>query len=134
MNDPAVEIKYTAYGSRSRAPTKQRRGEAMKTFLVSQAITDVTTERQRQRDAEGWTLDHDDRHTDGSIAQAAACYAAAGAGMRWVKYGPLPYWPFDSEWYKPKDDRRNLVRAAALCIAEIERLDRLTPNSGEAKS
>jgi hypothetical protein len=27
-------------------------------------------------------------------------------------------------WWKPKDRRRDLVRAAALIIAEIERLDR----------
>lgn len=33
-------------------------------------------------------------------------------------------WPWDREWWKPKDRRRNLVRAAALLIAEIERLDR----------
>jgi len=31
-------------------------------------------------------------------------------------------------WFKPTDPRRDLVKAGALCIAEIERLDRaLTP-------
>jgi hypothetical protein len=35
-------------------------------------------------------------------------------------------WPskWAEHWFKPKDPRRDLVRAAALCIAEIERLDR----------
>ncbi|WP_324725931.1 hypothetical protein VI608_01725 [Klebsiella pneumoniae] len=36
------------------------------------------------------------------------------------------YWPAD--WYddsfKPTDTRRNLIKAAALIIAEIERIDR----------
>ena len=36
-------------------------------------------------------------------------------------------WPhtWDASWWKPKDRRRDLVRAGALIIAEIERLDRL---------
>ena len=33
-------------------------------------------------------------------------------------------WPWAAEWWKPKDCRRNLVRAGALILAEIERLDR----------
>lgn len=39
-------------------------------------------------------------------------------------------WPWTgwaTEWFKPKDDRYNLVRAAALLLAEIERLDRRGP-------
>ena len=31
---------------------------------------------------------------------------------------------WDSEWWKPKDRRRDLIRAGALIVAEIERLDR----------
>jgi hypothetical protein len=33
-------------------------------------------------------------------------------------------WPWDASWWKPLDRRSNLVKAAALLIAEIERLDR----------
>jgi len=33
-------------------------------------------------------------------------------------------WPWDPKWWKPKDRRRDLVRAAALIIAEIDRHDR----------
>jgi len=39
-------------------------------------------------------------------------------------------WPIKwmAAWFKPTDPRRDLVKAGALCIAEIERLDRaLTP-------
>lgn len=91
---------------------------------AARAAVDIVAERWRQQSKEGWTPEHDDRHSDGSLAQAAAVYASTAAGERWVRYGPLPYWPFDSEWYKPKDPRRDLVRAAALIVAEIERLDR----------
>ena len=37
---------------------------------------------------------------------------------------PPSYWPWEPRWWKPKNPRRDLVRAAALLIAEIERLDR----------
>jgi hypothetical protein len=104
---------------------------AHETFVQrSQAATDVLAERHRQVTAEGWDRDHDDEHSDGALARAAACYAV---GIKWLKM-PVentPYdacvWPFDAEWWKPKDTRRNLVRSAALILAEIERLDRKAP-------
>lgn len=33
-------------------------------------------------------------------------------------------WPWDDVWWKPKDPRTNLVKAGALILAEIERMDR----------
>lgn len=87
-------------------------------------MDDILLERMRQVNVEGWTTEHDDEHRPGTLAQAAACYAA-NASEFWHKgYGGRPYWPFDEEWWKPKDKRRDLVRAAALLLAEIERLDR----------
>jgi hypothetical protein len=38
----------------------------------------------------------------------------------------LQIWPWDRKWWKPTDRRRDLVKAAALILAEIERLDRAT--------
>lgn len=35
------------------------------------------------------------------------------------------HWPWSREWWKPKNPRRDLVKAGALIVAEIERLDRL---------
>jgi len=85
-----------------------------------QALVDIAYERGRQEAVEGWTPEHDDRHTRGQMATAAACYLIAG---------PLGserelLWPWSEEWWKPKDRRRDLVRAGALILAEIERLDR----------
>lgn len=56
------------------------------------------------------------------MAEAAICYIQ---GYKvWHPSGLHQRWPWALEWWKPKDNRRNLIRAAALVIAEIERLDR----------
>lgn len=90
---------------------------------TSDAIADVLAERARQITAEGWTAAHDDGHRDGELAIAASCYANP-ASPRW-KGGVPGNWPWRNKWWKPKDRRSDLVRAGALIIAEIERLDRL---------
>ncbi|WP_241652168.1 hypothetical protein [Pseudomonas aeruginosa] len=96
---------------------------------VPQAWLDVQAERRRQITAEGWTPQHDDEHPDGQMSQAAGCYAlhAGGIGTDWpggIRNGSALFWPWDEEWWKPKSARENLVRAGALVLAEIERLDR----------
>jgi hypothetical protein len=106
---------------------------------MSKAVEDVLLERQRQIVEEGFDHDHDDQHTFGEIAFAGACYAVSGAVpedqrgkddrlMAVVQF----IWPkaWGWGWWTPKDRRRDLVRSAALIIAEIERLDRLsTPHT-----
>jgi hypothetical protein len=99
---------------------------------MSKAIEDVITERKRQIEAEGWTPAHDDEHKDGAMAEAAAAYAIGrpfvhppihvrGSVNQYIR---ADLWPWDMAWWKPKSRRENLVRAGALIIAEIERLDR----------
>lgn len=101
----------------------------MKGENVSKAIDDVLAERQRQQEVEGWTAEHDDQHKNGGMALAAACYAMSGSGLndrvRSETVGTI--WPWTGwawAWWKPKEKRRDLVRAAALLLAEIERIDR----------
>ncbi len=109
---------------------------------VSRAARDVLVERQRQIDAEGWTPEHDDAHGSDDLALAGACYAAGvpifttrrRVGARGEPYmGFADAWPFDESWWKPKDRRRDLVRAAALILAEIDRLDRSAPVQPETQ-
>lgn len=91
----------------------------------------VLIERERQREKEGWTPEHDDQHRKGELAAAAACYA--GFSDAYPNPGKAPYfWPFDAAWWKPSDYRRDLVKAAALILAEIERLDRAEAAKGDA--
>lgn len=97
---------------------------------VSLAERDVLAERRRQVWEEGWTQHHDDQHTNGQMAMAAACYAYRAAGDAYSRHQSAPdgvqlRWPWSVLWWKPKGRRRDLVRAAALIIAEIERMDRL---------
>jgi hypothetical protein len=92
------------------------------------AALDVLTERRRQVEAEGWTEDQDDAHEGGELAQAAICYADPAAHCQ---LGIPHQWPWVAEWWKPRDRRRNLVRAGALVIAEIERLDRAAEQTGK---
>ncbi len=51
---------------------------------VSDAANDVLAERQRQVLQEGWTPEHDDTHSSGEMAGAAACYARHVNGRQWV--------------------------------------------------
>ncbi len=90
---------------------------------MSKAIDDVVEERLRQIAREGWTYEHDDQHSGGELCAAGGCYALYADA--YPNQGePPPAWPWAPEWWKPKDFRRDLVRAAALVIAEIERFDR----------
>lgn len=94
----------------------------------SQALADIAAERLRQQEKEGWTPENDDAHRDGQMAQAAAAYAYEASRtdhQREIdRNDPSPIWPWDANWWKPTTRRRDLVKAAALIIAEIERIDR----------
>lgn len=98
---------------------------------MTPALRDVIAERERQKTVEGWALEHDDNHYDGSLAQAAACYALPRPEMFTPGWpgGQKPQpklWPvkWGNGWWKPSTVRRNLVKAGALILAEIERIDR----------
>ena len=85
----------------------------------TQAAADVLAERMRQVTAKGWTPAHDDLYSAAELPRAAAAYILSGANDD----APC-IWPFGSKWWKPRDGRANYVRAAALLLAEIERIDR----------
>lgn len=100
---------------------------------VPQAWLDVQAERRRQVEAEGWTPEHDDAHSHGEMARAAACYALAGSSAPNDGTAALLVslaWPWDEQWWKPSTARRDMVKACALGLAEIERLDRVAASQG----
>jgi hypothetical protein len=90
---------------------------------TERALNDISTERARQVVEEGYDRVHDLGHDDGALACAASCYALPR------KYRidfdvPLLWWPDGWVWKPtPNDRRRELVKAGALIVAEIERLD-----------
>ncbi|MWA18073.1 hypothetical protein [Burkholderia pseudomallei] len=88
---------------------------------LTDAARDVLDERHRQIYAEGWTPAHDDQHDECEMALAAIVYAESAVG-----YHPScpDTWPWSPKWFKPTTPRRDLVKAGALILAELERLDR----------
>jgi hypothetical protein len=83
----------------------------------------VIAERYRQIEAEGWSTEHDDHeHVVGALATAGAAYAL-NAGYP-TALAPPKDWPWADEWWKPAGFRRDLVKAAALILAEGEKFDR----------
>ena len=100
---------------------------------VTDAAQDVLAERRRQVEGEGWTPEHDDEHDPGELSAAGSAYALAAAdelhplsaGDGGFKSKSPDSWPWAESWWKPgTDPRRMLVKAAALILAELERLDR----------
>jgi hypothetical protein len=105
--------------------------DPIKAEFLLKGITDVSSERIRQITEEGHGAENDDVYTGGELAIAGACYAALAAHNLSPQgnVGPiisgLPiWWPFKTEAWRPVDSRQNLVKAAALIIAEIDRVDR----------
>ncbi|HFJ3371416.1 TPA: hypothetical protein ACGT6A_004851 [Salmonella enterica] len=98
---------------------------------IPEAWRDVIAERQRQINI-GRTPEHDDQYENGSLALAAACYARQAGmwGTDWSVYyrdAVVPdNWPWAREYWKPSSPRRDLEKAAALILAEMERHDRAT--------
>lgn len=89
----------------------------MSTENPNAAIELVAAERRRQVEAEGYSTEHDDEHATGELASAAACYALGF---------DAEFWPWEADAWKPSPDNRvrELVKAGALIVAEIERLQR----------
>lgn len=102
--------------------------------ITSKAQADIIHERHRQIGEEGWDSEHDKSHSFGELSAAAACYALP-EGLRTYEivdcFGGNKFiltpvnWPWAANAWKPQSPRRDLVRAAALLIAEIERMDAL---------
>lgn len=100
---------------------------------VGAAGQDVLAERRRQVEQEGYDPEHDDEHPNGEIAAYAAFYAMPPAAREWpateTGYGDTLAQAIVPEgWPIPPNGerRRELVKAGALILAEIERIDRAT--------
>src|SRR4051794_24318046 len=71
----------------------------------------IAAERQRQIEAEGWSIEHDREHGSALLIRAGHAYATGNGG----------WWPFDNgASFKPKGPLRNLVRAGALYQAAAD--------------
>lgn len=100
--------------------------------IGSDAARDVLGERRRQIDVKGFSADRDDMYDPGFLVSAAAAYLLYAAdalnpfsqGDGGFSEEPPAIWSFGRTWWKPVCPRSAMKKAAALVIAEMERLDR----------
>lgn len=103
---------------------------------MNQSLQDVMAERERQIIEEGFGSGHDDiEERGGGMAVVAGLYSLAASGIPDTHPFFKEWWPnnWSFRWWKPTTPRRNLVKAAALIIAEIEWIDRATGGWKEGK-
>lgn len=108
--------------------TAAKRIAELEVLAFNPALLDVISERQRQRAVEGWTSEHDDAYQNSELADAAACYAINAHNQG---FSTPAHWPWAPDWWKQSGPRRDLVKAGALILAEIERIDRAAAGKGE---
>jgi hypothetical protein len=120
LNNAYIDFELHGAWLAWQARAQQAPAGSAQPVALTDAARDVLAERRRQIEVEGWTPEHDDKHSTQELAFAAACYVLADQGD-----APPAVWPWDTSWWKPKDQRCNLIKAGALILAEIERLDRL---------
>jgi hypothetical protein len=82
----------------------------------------VWDERIRQQTEEGYTPAHDDEHTEGQLALLAAAYALSSRGKYKRTVEIHSVLALDGFSFKPKDPISDVIKAAALLLAELERL------------
>lgn len=94
---------------------------------ASEAALGVLAERARQKRMEGYDDNHDDEHIDFELSSAAAAFlldaidrAKGGDGFT----TPPSIWPWESKDWRRKPIYRQLEVAAALIIADQERMGR----------
>lgn len=98
---------------------------------LTAAAHDVLKERARQVAQEGYDTEHDDSHINDEVAAMAALFVMPEAARDWdtssTGYGrTLGEAILPPDWNYPRlgDRRDQLVKGAAMALAEIERIDR----------
>lgn len=100
----------------------------------------IERERNRQITREGWSIKHDDKQNLDQLSWAAVAYVMPDPVMRFAEANMANshhassmclsrecLWPWPATTYKPTphDRMRELVKAGALIVAEMERLQRV---------
>lgn len=93
---------------------------------LSGAVELIAYERRRQVELKGYAAGHDARHGVGELLNAGISYAIraelANDPHRIPALPPPARWPWAAVEWKPREDAvENMVRAAALIAAEIDR-------------
>lgn len=96
-------------------------------YYAASGAETITKERERQITEEGWSKEHDMNYSNGELLKAALCYINENLDAYVPYNGFKPKvprdWPWDAKYWKPADMVKNLKRAGALIVAEIDRLN-----------
>ena len=98
----------------------------MMPVVLPRAWKDTLMERRRQVEVKGFDAMNDDAYPDGEMESAACCFALSSLGPGYDNFSTRAF-PWGRKYYEKMHSnthRRNLVVAAALLLAAIERLDR----------
>lgn len=83
----------------------------------SPGVEAIKRERQRQVIGEGYDEKHDEQQDPKVFLEAAISYFMSALGR---KGDSASEWPFEKEFYKPKDFKRDVERGAALAAAGLD--------------
>lgn len=86
--------------------------------MKSTAIDLVKEEREKQINKYGYTTVHDRQHHSKVVLYGALAYLNSTI---YSSTAGIEDWPFEKESFKPEGDIKNLVKAAAMIIAEIDK-------------
>ncbi|SEH89090.1 hypothetical protein [Paraburkholderia hospita] len=89
---------------------------------ISPAVRAILAERHRQITVEGFSPERDAQFVKFDLAFAGAAYAVSSTKGQNHPRSMVPgTWPWEASWWKPSTPERNLEKAGALIIAELER-------------
>lgn len=98
--------------------------------VKSDGVAAIAQERTRQVVTEAMTAQGDAGYRRGQLAYAALAYLQLsamelrdGGRAHIATASPPACWPWDASWWKPRDVRRDLVRAGALIAAQLDAID-----------
>jgi len=99
---------------------------------LSPSLQAVAAERLRQEMVEGYSAERDDAYPPGELATAAAAYllTSRSKDVGGAEVDPADVFPWADEHWKPADVKRNLIKGGALCLAELDRLERMRRRKG----
>lgn len=96
----------------------------------TKSAMDLIAEEREKQISKGFNWRHDDKHDCHQLSDAAIVYAAPAP----LRYQVMNWWPWDKKSLKEDDSFTTegrigeLVKAGALIVAEIERLQRTVNN------
>jgi hypothetical protein len=103
-------------------------------MIQERVFGDIAKKRAKQRE-KGFTAEHDDQHKGGELAEGAGAFIIAAIGqLSKTEARNIPRvaagWPFKEPFHAGETYEDNLISAAAMLIAELERRYRLEQTIG----